>query len=224
MARISRVVIPGMPHHIVQRGNRRQSVFFSDDDRLTYLKILKDQSLRFGVSIWSYCLMDNHVHFVAVPKDQEGLANTFGQTHRHYTRMINFREGWKGYLWQGRFSSYVLDEDYLYAAIRYIETNPVKARLVSKAEDYSWSSARARVFGRKDDLLNDYFLTKEVSDWSGFLKSADEEDLKDDVLEGHLNTGRPLGAPVFIERLKEITGINLSKAKPGPKPKAQETN
>ena len=224
MARIARVVIPGMPHHIVQRGNRRQPVFFSDEDRVSYLSILREQALRFGVSIWAYCLMDNHVHFVAVPEDQEGLAHTFGQTHRHYTRLINFREGWRGYLWQGRFSSYVLDEDYLYAAIRYVETNPVKAGLVTKAEDYPWSSAPARVLGQKDILLSDFFLTKEISDWSEFLRSADEEDPSEQVFGAHLNTGRPFGPPDFVERLQQITGKLLTKIKPGPKPKLEKAN
>jgi len=168
--------------------------------------------------------MDNHVHFVAVPQDKEGLANTFGQAHRHYTRMINFRQGWRGYLWQGRFSSYVLDENYLYAAVRYVETNPVKARLVSKAEDYPWSSARARVYGYKDDLLSDYFLTQEISGWSEFLRSADEEDFTEKTLETHLNTGRPFGPSDFIGDLESITNKVLGKIKPGPKAKAQVMN
>ena len=219
MARISRVVAPGIPHHVVQRGNRRQKVFFSDDDKTAYLRILKDQCRRFGVSIWAYCLMDNHVHFVAMPQDREGLAHTFGQTHRHYTRMINFREGWRGYLWQGRFSSYVLDENYLYAAVRYVENNPVHAGLVSKAEDYPWSSARTRVLELKDDLLADYFLLKEISNLSDFLKSGDEEDPDGKLFERRLNTGRPLVAPEFLDKLEQITGKILNKSKPGPKPK-----
>ena len=118
----------------------------------------------------------------------------------------------------------MLEENYFYAAVRYVETNPVKARLVLKAEDYSWSSARARVFGYKDDILSDYFLTKEILDWSGFLRSADEEDLSDKTLETHLNTGRPFGSPDFIGRLEEITGFFLGKTKPGPKLKVQAMN
>jgi putative transposase len=211
MARISRVVAPNMPHHVVQRGNRRQKAFFNDHDKAAYLNILKEQARRFGVSIWAYCLMDNHVHFVAVPQDQESLANTFGQTHRHYTRMVNFREGWRGYLWQGRFSSYVLDENYLYAVVRYIENNPVRAGLVLKAEDYLWSSARARALRLKDDLLTDYFLVNEIPDWSEFLRSADEEDPDGKLLESRLNTGRPLTAPEALETLERITGRMLKK-------------
>jgi putative transposase len=221
MARISRVVVPNIPHHVVQRGNRRQNVFFQEDDKTTYLRILKEQAQKFKVSIWAYCLMDNHVHFIAVPQDKEGLANTFGQTHRHYTRMINFREGWRGYLWQGRFSSYVLDENYLYAAVSYIENNPVSAGLVKNAEDYPWSSAKARVYGQKDGLLEDYFLTNEISDWAEFLRSADEEDPGHNLFEAQLNTGRPLVAPELLYDLEEATSRTLRKAKPGPKSKVK---
>ena len=118
MARIARVVIPNLPHHVVQRGNRSQKVFFGDEDKTAYLRILKEQCQRFGVSIWSYCLMDNHVHFIAVPKDKDGLARAFGQTHRHYTRRVNFREAWRGYLWQGRFFNYFLGEKYFFSGVR----------------------------------------------------------------------------------------------------------
>lgn len=196
MARIARVVVPRIPHHVVQRGNRSQRVFFNDNDRKEYLRLLKVQCLRFDVSIWAYCLMDNHVHFIAVPTDKDGLSRTFGQTHRHYTRLVNFREGYRGYLWQGRFSSYPLDENYLYAAVRYVETNPVQAKLVQKAEEYPWSSAKARVHGLKDDLLSDFFLTEEISDWSKFLMSKDDEDPQKKLFDKRLNTGRPLGDPI----------------------------
>lgn len=208
----------------VSRTDPYYKFLFSDKDRSRYLKILKEQCLRFGVSIWSYCLMDNHVHFIAVPDVQESLALCFGQTHRHYTRMINFREGWRGYLWQGRFSSYMLDENYLYAAVRYVENNPVDAGLVSKAEDYPWSSAPARVYKQKDDLLSDYFLTKDIANWSEFLRSKYEEDPADALLDVHANTGRPLAEPGFIQWLEEHTGAKLTKGKPGPKAKEKAMN
>jgi putative transposase len=216
MPRIARLVVPGMPHHIIQRGNRRQKVFFKDEDKKIYLEILKVQCLRFGVVIWSYCLMDNHVHFVAVPEDKESLGRAFGQTHRHYTRMINFREGWRGYLWQGRFLSYVLDQDYLYAAVRYIETNPIKAAIVAKAEDYPWSSAKARVLKLKDDLLSDFFLLEEIKDWSSYLASINEKETK--LFESRLSSGKPLGSEEFIRKLEQLTGRIVRKIKPGPKP------
>ena len=182
---------------------------------MAYLKILKTQCQLFGVTIWSYCLMDNHVHFVAVPDNKESLRNAFGQTHRQYTRMINEREGWRGYLWQGRFLSYVLDETYLYAAVRYIETNPVKASIVTKAEDYPWSSARARALKLRDGLISDFFLVKEIEDWPSYLVSINDEETK--LFESRLSTGKPLGSEEFIGRLEQETGRILRKIKPGPK-------
>jgi putative transposase len=105
MPRIARVVVPGLPHHITQRGNRRQTAFFSEDDKALYIEILSIQSKKAGVRVWAYCLMNNHVHFVAVPEYQTSFAEGFGNTHKKYSRTVNFREGWRGYLWQGRFFS-----------------------------------------------------------------------------------------------------------------------
>ncbi len=218
MARIARVVVEGMPHHVVQRGNRRQKVFFKEEDKFSYLRILKEQSERFGVKYWSYCLMDNHVHLIAVPEKRESLWQAIGETHRRYTRMINFREGWRGYLWQGRFSSFVLQEGHLYAAVRYVERNPVRAKLVKRAEDYEWSSAQAHVFKKEDGIIDRSFLDEQIDDWSVFLKERDEEkDLK--LFRRHGATGRPLGNGEFIQRLAKKLNIELVKKRPGPKPR-----
>ena len=105
MARMARVVAVGEPHHVIQRGNRRQNVFFKDGDKQEYLNILNLQSKLFALEVWAYCLMDNHVHLIVVPKEEESLVKAIGETHQLYTRMINFRERWRGYLWQGRFKS-----------------------------------------------------------------------------------------------------------------------
>ena len=216
MARLARVVVPGLPHHIVQRGNRRQPVFFREEDRLVYLNYLKSCGEQFGIDFWAYCLMVNHVHLIAVPKQENSLAKAIGRAHEAYTRFINFREGWRGYLWQGRFSSYPLDEAYLYAAVRYVERNPVKARLVKKAEDYPYSSAKAHVFGLRDPLLTDNFLTEEIKDWRSFLLGEDND--RDQVLfEQHSRTGRPLGTETFLKTLEQRLGRILTKGKPGPK-------
>jgi len=120
MARIARIVVPGYPHHITQRGNRRQETFFCDDDYKQYIALMAEWCSRCGVTIWAYCLMPNHTHLIAVPRTEEGMRKAIGEAHRRYARMINFREGWRGYLWQGRFSSFVMDERYLLAAVRYI--------------------------------------------------------------------------------------------------------
>lgn len=213
MARIARVVVPHIPHHITQRGNRNQNVFFSDADRNFYLHLIRTHAQAARVAIWAYCLMDNHVHFIAVPETQGGLMRCFQEAHRLYTRRINFREGWRGYLWQGRFASFPMDEPYLIAAIRYVELNPVKAGLVSRAEDYPWSSACAHVFGKHDPLLSSCYVTHEIPDWSDFLNGQTAS--AKEALEKSMRTGRPLGSPEFIEKLEAILGRTLKKQKAG---------
>lgn len=216
MARLARVVALDMPHHIVQRGNRRQNVFFREEDKQIYLDLLTEESKSSLLSIWAYCLMDNHVHLIAVPRVNNGLAKGIGTTHRRYTRMINFREGWRGYLWQGRFSSFPLDERYLYTAVRYVERNPVRAGLVKSAEDYPWSSASSHIKKRETSLLTNFFLLEEIKDWREYLSQEEkEEDLK--LFRRHGQTGRPLGDRGFIDDLAKKLGIALHKKKPGPK-------
>lgn len=144
MARLPRLVLPGIPHHVTQRGNRRERTFFEDGDYSLYLDLLSDASRRSGVEIWSYCLMPNHVHIIAVPSDEDGLRRTFRYVHRHYTGFINARMRTTGHLWQGRFSSVAMDEGHLVAALRYVALNPVRARLVAHATDWPWARTRAR--------------------------------------------------------------------------------
>jgi putative transposase len=216
MARLARIVVPGMPHHIIQRGNRRQKVFLREEDKAEYLQILRKQGQRYGVHFWAYCLMDNHVHLISVPEDEDSLAQGIGTVHKEYTRMINFREGWRGYLWQGRFLSYVLDERYLYSAVRYVERNPVRAGMVEKAWDYKWSSASCHADRRSDRIVEDFYLTDEITDWKVYLEEDDgEADLK--RLRSHIHTGRPLGSDEFLSMLEKRFGIEVRKRKPGPK-------
>jgi putative transposase len=153
MARIARVVVPGIPHHVTQRGNRRQKTFFNDSDYRAYIDLMAERCSRQGVEVWAYCLMPNHVHVVAVPSTEQSLRLAIGEAHRRYTKRVNFREGWTGYLWQGRFSSFPMDEQHLLAAARYVELNPVRARLVATPQDYRWSSSRAHLSGRDDELV-----------------------------------------------------------------------
>lgn len=113
MPRIARVVAAGLPHHVTQRGNRRQQTFFSDEDYEAYLELMVHWCSCCGIEVWGYCLMPNHVHMIVVPDSADGLRRGIGEAHRRYTRRVNFRERWRGHLWQGRFASYVLDEHYL---------------------------------------------------------------------------------------------------------------
>ena len=220
MARLARLVIPGMPHHITQRGNRRQQTFFNDEDYAAYVELMSDWCREEGVRVWGYCLMPNHIHLIAVPSTEDGLRRAIGEAHRRYTRRINFREKWRGYLWQGRFASFVMDEPYLLATARYVELNPVRARLAGRAEEWTWSSARAHLSGRDDRLVQVAPLLAMVADWNALLGSAvPEEELRD--IRGHSRTGRPLGGETFLDRLENMVGRALKLQKRGPKPKSQ---
>ena len=142
MARISRIVVPGYPHHVTQRGVRSMEVFHRGEERRAYLRFLAEEAGRFGVDILCWCLMSNHVHVIAVPHQETALARAFGEAHRRYTRLKNFAEGVRGYLFQGRFNSCILDQDPLLSAARYVELNPVRVGMVKHAWGYPWSSAR----------------------------------------------------------------------------------
>ena len=191
MARLARVVVPDIPHHVTQRGNRRQQVFFSDDDYALYRTLLAESCRAAGVAVWGYCLMPNHVHLILTPCDRDGLRAALGEAHRRYTRHVNFREGWRGYLWQGRFASCPMDEAHLLASARYVELNPVRARLVRRASDWRWSSAQAHLAGEDDDLVRVEPLLALAPDWSGFL--ADRlEDADHAAIRAGERTGRPL--------------------------------
>ncbi len=221
MARLARVIAPGVPHHLTQRGNRRQQTFFSDNDYRAYLDLMAEWCAKQGVEVWSYCLMPNHVHLIVVPPDAEALRRAVGEAHRRYTRRINFREGWKGHLWQGRFASFPMDEPHLLAAARYAELNPVRARLCKNPFDWPWSSARAHRDGKNDGLAAVAPLLGLVADWPAFLANG----LADDdagTMRKHERTGRPLGAEAFVERLEGQLGRPLKPARRGPKPKARQ--
>ncbi len=216
MARIARVVVPNIPHHITQRGNRRMDTFFSEADYREYLYLMAEWCNRCKVQVWSYCLMSNHVHLIVVPETEDGLRRAIGEAHRRYTRYINFQKGWKGYLWQGRFGSFPMDEEYLIATARYIELNPVRADIVKKPEDYRWSSAQAHLQGEDDILVKVEPLLSIIPDWREMLASDLSEE-EYDTLRLHERTGRPLGSDDFVEEVEKRTARVLRKQKPGPK-------
>ena len=218
MPRLARVVVPNVPHHLTQRGNRRQQTFFAEEDYALYLNLMAEWCNERGVEIWAYCVMPNHVHLIAVPKTADALRLAIGEAHRRYTRHVNFREGWRGHLWQGRFASFPMDEPHLYLAARYVELNPVRARLASDPREYRWSSARAHLAGKDDELVKVQPLMERFGDWKKLLRSAlPEEDLA--TLRGHERTGRPLGSVRFVNRLESLLGRPLKPRKAGRKPK-----
>lgn len=214
MARLARLVIPGLPHHVTQRGNRRQQTFFNDGDYAAYVELMADWCREEGVEIWGYCLMPNHVHLIAVPAAEQSLRRAIGEAHRRYTRRINFREKWRGYLWQGRFASFVMDEPYLVAAARYVELNPVRAGLVADAGQWPWSSARPHLKRRDDRLVKTAPLLAMIADWRALLDSGVHEDELRDLRE-HGHTGRPLGSASFLDRLESMVGRVLRPQKGG---------
>jgi putative transposase len=217
MARMARVVVPGIPYHITQRGNRRQDTFFREGDYRLYRHLLSDQCARNSVRVWAYCLMPNHVHLVVVPQHPDGLHKALGEAHRRYTRHINVREDWRGYLWQGRFASFPMDERHLIAAVRYVELNPVRAHLCDTAVQWPWSSARAHLRGRDDELVAVAPMASLIGNWEAYLSlGAQSEEF--DAFRRHARTGRPLGSDAFVERLEQVTGRRLRKRKPGPRP------
>ena len=216
MARLARVILPEYPHHIIQRGNRRQDVFFCDDDYLFYLDLLKHWCASESVEIWAYCLMTNHVHLILKPSQDSNLSKAIAETHRRYTRMINFRENWRGFLWQGRFSSYPMDEQYLLKAAAYVELNPVKAKMVNLAWDYRWSSVHAHLNGEDPEgIIEPKKLLDLCGNWHDYLLRS--QPMLDCTFEQHLNTGRPMGDDSFIEKVELLLGRTLKKKKPGPK-------
>jgi putative transposase len=219
MARQARVVIAGAPHHVTQRGNRRQQTFFREADYLAYLHFAAETFAAAGVEVWAYCLMPNHVHLIAAPARPEALAQAVGAAHVRYTRQINLRERWTGYLWQGRFASFPMDEDYLRQCTRYVGLNPVRAGLAARAIDWPWSSVRAHLEGRPDPLLTPGPLIERLGqDMEAFFE-LDVADAAARALRRAASTGRPLGAAAWVKALEASTGRGLTARPPGRPPR-----
>jgi putative transposase len=217
MARLARVVIPNIPYHITQRGNYKQVVFRSVNDRHEYLKWISFYSQKFEVEILSYCLMNNHVHFIAVPRKEESFAKLFNIAHMRYTQYYNAKIKNKGHLWHGRFFSCALDEIHLLNAIRYVEQNPVRAGMVKSVIDYQWSSARARIEQIDDLLVKRYPKIPNGDTWLSFLSEQENQEFID-KFQLHTRTGRPIGREDFTKKIEKLTGRILTK-KPGGRPK-----
>ncbi len=220
MARIGRFVVPGLPHHVTQRGNRRERVFFSDADYELYRDLLHEACSRELVAVWSYCLLPNHVHLILTPATPEGLGRALGRGHRRYSTFVNARNRVTGHLFQGRFSSVVMDEEHLMAAARYVATNPVRAGLVERAEDWPWSSARAHLAGRDDGLVEVAPLLSRCGGRFADLIEAEPAPALTASLRAAETIGRPLGAPPFLDRLAALAGRDPRPQKRGRKPRA----
>ena len=217
MARLARVVIPGHPHLVTQRGNGRARTFFGDDDYALYHDLLAVHCRAASVEVWAWCLMPNHVHLILVPSDRDGLRRALARVHRAYAGVIQDRRKRSGHFWQGRFGAVAMDEDYLAAALRYVALNPVRARLVRRAQDWRWSSARAHLRGR-DDGLTALQPVKDRFPRFADLLATDAAPEMFARLRAAESIGRPLGSDRFLTRLERSTGRTLKAGKRGPKP------
>ena len=220
MARLARVVIPDIPHHVTQRGNGRARVFFSDDDYALYLKLLKAACAAAKVRCLAYALMPNHVHLVLVPANAEGLSKAMASVHRAYAGTINARRKKSGHFWQGRFGCVGLDGEHTLAALRYVLLNPVRARLCAKPDGWRWSSAGAYLRNRPDGLTETGDLRALCPNIKSLLAPSPEQEMAEMLLRRAETIGRPLGSAAFLEKLERKLDRPLKLAKRGPKPRA----
>jgi putative transposase len=217
MARLPRVVVADVPHHVTQRGNARQVILASNADRVTYLELLREYSQLYGLSVLGYCLMSNHVHLIAVPQTIEALAQSLKQAHGRYATYWNAQQSSTGHVWQGRFYSCPLDESHLWKALRYVELNPVRAGMVATAEQWKWSSAAAHSGGASPDPtleLERWRKRWTAAEWREFIDDA-ESAADVSALRHSTHTGRPLGSQDFVQVLEQLTSRPLAPRKGG---------
>jgi putative transposase len=206
MARLARFVIPGIPHHVTQRGNGRQQTFFCDDDYHFYRNLLKKYCVEHGVAVWSWVLMPNHVHLILVPETQDSLRAALSKVHRAYAGHIHAREQRTGHFWQGRFGCVAMDEAHLMAAIPYVALNPVRARLVARAQDWKWSSVHAHLRPAKGDGMTETEPVRDrVGDFAAMLRTGEDEALSM-ALRRAESIGRPLGGDAFMAHIEANFG------------------
>ena len=218
MARMARLVVPGIPHHVTQRGNGRARTFFSDEDYALYRDLLAEHCKAAGVEVWGWVLMPNHVHLILTPSDEDGLRRALAPTHRRYAGHIPGREKRTGHFWQGRFGCVAIDEAHLAAAIAYVTLNPVRARLVERARDWRWSSVHAHLGGAAADGLTTIAPVMErFPDLAARIEAGEDEAMGARLRRAE-QIGRPVGSAAFIADLERQTRRRLAPARPGPKP------
>lgn len=218
MPKFQRLVVEGFPHHVTQRGVRGQRTFFSERDYRAYLEIAGSQLERSKLSVLAYCLMPNHVHFVVVPHNRSALSKFFCEVHKRYARRTNLLNEWKGHLWQQRFYSVVMDEQHCLAAMRYVELNPVRARLVERARDWPWSSSRSNIGEIVDDLVDTARTREIVSNWKEYLSNRPSDGEVANIRR-QTRIGRPEGDRAFLDFLELRTGRRIRRRRPGRSPK-----
>ena len=215
-ARLARIALDSVPYHVTQRGNARQFILSSDEERVVYLSLLRKYVQLHELQLLGYCLMSSHVHLVVVPRKADSLAQALKQTHGRYATYWNATHRSSGHVWQGRFYSCPLDSDHLWIALRYAERNPVRAGLVAKAESWPWSSATAHCGGELDASLHMALWNKRWSakSWLDYL-AAGETDAEVAAIRRSTHTGRPLGGDKFVHSLEQATQRRLAPQKGG---------
>jgi putative transposase len=218
MASIARIVVPGAPHHVTQRGNRRQPIFTEKGDYALYRDLLAERCMANGVACWAYCLMPNHVHLILTPATEAGLSRAVGEAHRRYTAFFNARARVTGHLFQGRFSSAAMDERHLLAAFRYLALTPVRAGLAARAEDWRYCSFGAHLSGRNDALVDVGPALARVADLRDLL-DAEECDTAEAAIFGEgAAIGRPVGDEAFLAQVEAKLGCSVRPGRRGRKP------
>ena len=221
MTRIARAVVPHVPHHVTQRGNRGERIFVVADDYALYRDWLGESCRRFAVDVWAYCQMPNHVHLILAPSDERGLALALSRAHRLYSGFVNARARQTGHLFRGRFGSVAMDEEHLITAVRYVALNPVRARLVEDARDWPHSSVGAHLSGRDDGLTSVKPVLDRIANFADLLET-DADDPSFIALRRSELIGRPLGSPSFVATVEARLGRRLAPGKRGRKPRGDE--
>jgi len=205
-----RLVVPGYPHHVTQRGVRRQTTFFDECDYRAYLSLASNLLPEYDLEYWAYCLMPNHIHAVVVPRSDHSLSRYFAALHRRYARRTNARFEWRGHLWQERFYSVVMDEPHALVAMRYVEHNPVRAGLAKSPDAWPWSSAKGNLGLIDDPLINTSATGKIVSDWGEYLLDGPSLE-EQERLRRQTRIGRPAGSDKFIDEIEARSGRPVRK-------------
>lgn len=227
MSRIARVVVPGVPYHVTHRGNRREAIFFHDDDREYYLALLSERAGRHGLDLYAYCLMTNHVHLLVLPGHEHSMARAIGEAHMLYSRRTNAEQRWSGHLWANRSHSTALDGEHTWNAVRYIEANPVRAGMVGTGDEYAWSSCREHAgLGHATGILSHarpFPGHIGAEHWTRWINAGAEESAMAAIRQ-NTHTGRPTGSDAFVKDLEERLGRILVSAKVGRPRKCTETS
>ena len=218
MPRLPRLNVPGIPQHVIQRGNNRHVTFFADQDYAVYLDRLKDYSKKYDVAVHAYVLMTNHVHLLMTPSEEKGVSQLMQSLGRYYVRYVNQTYGRSGTLWEGRYKSTLVDaENYFLSVSRYIELNPVRADMVKHAAEYPWSSYQANALGKPIELITPHACYRAL----GKIGSSRQEAYRG-LFDAHLpdltlkeireatNKAWVLGDHRFKEQIERQTGRRSS--------------